>query len=211
MTQLHFLKQALRLDSKCDHETEISSSQATGIVYLALGDDGAWIGFNFSADVEHPYESICRGHWYSRAYDYSKVESVSDLKVTYADSYGCDGFNYAARIDEIKSIITRFIESAEIETDNTMQLKGNEKQKYIPQGLLTLVMDFDDKGDYALLQKVQICMTESVEYPLTDGGDVLNFCELLSDSIGKPVYANEKHRQAKKLTHFQLSNILGAA
>ena len=92
-----------------------------------------------------------------------------------------------------------------------MQLKGNEMKKYIPQGLLTIVIDFEDKGDYALLQKVQIGMTESVEYPLTDGGDVLNFCELLEDSIGKPVYANEKHRQAKKLTHFQLSNILGAA
>ena len=92
-----------------------------------------------------------------------------------------------------------------------MQLKGNEMKKYIPQGLLTLVMDFDDKGDYALLNKVAIGMTESVEYPLTDGGDVLNFCELLEDSIGKPVYANEKHRQAQKLTHFQLSNILGAA
>ena len=67
------------------------------------------------------------------------------------------------------------------------------------------------RTELALLQNVQICMTESVEYPLTDGSDVLNFCELLSDSIGKPVYANEKHRQAKKLTHFQLSNILGAA
>ena len=84
-------------------------------------------------------------------------------------------------------------------------------KKYIPQGLLTLVMDYDDKGDYALLNKVEICMTESVEYPLTDGSDVLNFCKLLRGSIGKPVYANEKHRQAQKLTHFQLSNILGAA
>ena len=92
-----------------------------------------------------------------------------------------------------------------------MQLKGNEMQKYIQQGLLTLFMDFEDKGDYAILQKVQIGMTESVEYPLTDGGDVLNFCELLGDSIGKPVYANEKHRQAQKLSHYQLSNILGAA
>lgn len=118
MAQLDFLKQALRIDSECDHEIEISSSQATGTVYLAIGDDGAWIGFNFSAEVEHPYESICRGHWYSRVYDYGKVESVSALKITYADSYDCDGINYMARIDEIKSIITRFIESAEIETDH---------------------------------------------------------------------------------------------
>lgn len=84
-------------------------------------------------------------------------------------------------------------------------------KKYIPQGLLTIVIDFEDKGDYALLQKVQIGMTESVEYPLTDGGDVLKFCKLLKGAIGKPVYVNEAHRQAKKLTHYQLSNILGAA
>ena len=91
-----------------------------------------------------------------------------------------------------------------------MNFKGLMMKKYIPQGLLTLVMDFEDKGYYALLNKVEICMTESVEYPLTDGGDVLNFCELLEGSIGKPVYANEKHRQAKKLSHYQLSNIFGA-
>ena len=117
MAQLDFLKQALRIDSEADHEVDINDGQATGIVYLAVGDNGAWIGFNFSAEVDHPYESICRGHWQSRVYDYGKVESVSALKVTYADSYGCDGINYMARIDEIKSIITRFIESAEIETD----------------------------------------------------------------------------------------------
>ena len=117
MSQLHFLKQALRLDSEADQEIEISSGQAKGVVYLAIGDNGAWIGFNFSAEIEHPHESICRGHWYSRVYDYGKVESVSALKVTYADSYDCDGINYMARIQEIKSIITRFIESAEIETD----------------------------------------------------------------------------------------------
>ena len=92
-----------------------------------------------------------------------------------------------------------------------MNFKGNEMKEPIEQGVLTLVMDYDDKGDYALLNKVEICMTESVEYPLTDGSDVLNFCKLLRRSIGKPVYANEKHRKAQKLTHFQLSNILGAA
>ena len=86
-----------------------------------------------------------------------------------------------------------------------------KKTKDIPQGLLTIFIDFDDKGSYALLQKVQIGMAEAVDFPLTDGGDVLHFCKLLGDSIGVPVYANEKHRQAQKLTHFQLSNILGAA
>ena len=94
-----------------------------------------------------------------------------------------------------------------------MNFKGSmmKKTKDIPQGLLTLFMDFEDKGDYALLQKVQIGMAEAVDFPLTDGSDVFNFCKLLGDSIGVPVYANEKHRQAQKLTHFQLSNILGAA
>lgn len=122
MSQLDFLKQALRIDSESDHEIEINNDQATGVIYLAIGDDGAWIGFNFTADIEHPYESICRGHWYSRAYDYSKVESVANLTVSFADS--CDGqgnllnVDYTARIDEIKAIITAFIESAEIEAPN---------------------------------------------------------------------------------------------
>ena len=115
MAQLDFLKQALRIHTESHHDIELSSSQATAAAYLAIGDDGAWIGFNFSAEVDHPYESICRGHWHSRVYDYGKVESVSALKITYADSYDCDSINYMARIDEIKSIITRFIESAEIE------------------------------------------------------------------------------------------------
>ena len=41
MTQLHFLKQALRIDSEADHEIKIENDQATGVVYLAIGDDGA--------------------------------------------------------------------------------------------------------------------------------------------------------------------------
>ena len=69
-------------------------------------------------------------------------------------------------------------------------------------------MDFEDKGDYALLNKVEIGMAESVEYPLTDGGDVLNFCELLSDSIGVPVYANEKHAKAVNATKWELIQII---
>ena len=54
---------------------------------------------------------------------------------------------------------------------------GGSMKKYIPQGLLTLVIDFEDKGDYALLQKVQIGMAEAVDFPLTDASNLLNFCE----------------------------------
>ena len=119
MAQLHFLKQALRLDSKCDHEIEISSSQATGIVYLAIGDNGAWIGFNFSADVS---VSVEPGEVWNRTYciaePTAEVDSVSNVTVSFDDSDGCDGFDYTARIDEIKAIITRFIKSTEIEAPN---------------------------------------------------------------------------------------------
>ncbi len=119
MAQLDFLKQTLRLDSKCDQEIEISSSQATGIVYLALGDDGAWIGFNFSADVS---VSVEPGEVWNKSYciaePTAEVESVSNVTVSFDDSDGCDGFDYTARIDEIKAIITRFIKNAEIEAPN---------------------------------------------------------------------------------------------
>ena len=35
MAQLDFLKQALRIDSECDHEIEISSGQAKGDYRIA--------------------------------------------------------------------------------------------------------------------------------------------------------------------------------
>ena len=122
MSQLHFLKQALRLDSEADHEVDINDGQATGIVYLAIGDDGAWIGFNFSADVSITHEAgeLWRDGWGTHciAAPTAEVDSVSNVTVSFDDSDGCDGFDYTARIDEIKAIITRFIKNAEIEAPN---------------------------------------------------------------------------------------------
>ena len=119
MTQSFNLKQALRIDSEADHEIEIENDQATGIVYLAIGDDGAWIGFNFSADVS---VSVEPGEVWNKSYciaePTAEVESVSNVTVSFDDSDGCDGFDYTARIDEIKAIITRFIKSTEIEAPN---------------------------------------------------------------------------------------------
>ena len=119
MAQLHFLKQALRLDSKCDHEIEISSSQATGVVYLALGDDGAWIGFNFSADVQLTHEAgeLWRDGWGTHciAAPTSEINNVSNLKLSLNDSYDCDGFDYTARLDDIKLFVTAFIAEQKID------------------------------------------------------------------------------------------------
>lgn len=122
MAQLDFLKQALRLDSKCDQEIEISSSQATGIVYLALGDDGAWIGFNFSADVSVSVEpgELWRDGWGTHciAAPTSEINNVSNLKLSLNDSYDCDGFDYTARLDDIKLFITAFIAEQKIDAPN---------------------------------------------------------------------------------------------
>ena len=122
MAQLHFLKQVLRIDSEADHEVDINDGQATGIVYLAIGDNGAWIGFNFSADVSVSVEpgELWHGGWGTHciAAPTSEINNVSNLKLSLNDSYDCDGFDYTARIDEIKAIITRFIKNAEIEAPN---------------------------------------------------------------------------------------------
>ena len=122
MAQLDFLKQALRLDSKCDHEIEISSSQATGIVYLALGDDGAWIGFNFSAGVSITHEAgeLWRDGWSTHciAAPTSEINNVSNLKLSLNDSYDCDGFDYTSRLDDIKLFVTAFIAEQKIDAPN---------------------------------------------------------------------------------------------
>ena len=122
VTQIFNLKQALRLDSEADQEIEISSSQAKGIVYLAIGDNGAWIGFNFSADVSITHEAgeLWHGGWGSHciAAPVAAINNVSNLKLSLNDSYDCDGFDYTARLDDIKLFITAFIAEQKIDAPN---------------------------------------------------------------------------------------------
>lgn len=122
MTQINFLKQALRLDSEADHEIKIENDQATGIVYLAIGDDGAWICFNFSADVSVSVEpgELWRDGWGAHciAAPTAEVDSVSNLKLSLNDSYDCDGFDYTARLDDIKLFVTAFIAEQKIDAPN---------------------------------------------------------------------------------------------
>ena len=119
MSQLHFLKQALRIDSEADHEVDINDGQATGVVYLAIGDDGAWIGFNFSADVSITHEAgeLWRDGWGTHciAAPTSEINNVSNLKLSLNDSYDCDGFDYTARLDDIKLFVTAFIAEQKID------------------------------------------------------------------------------------------------
>ena len=119
MTQINFLKQALRIDSEADHEVDINDGQATGIVYLAIGDDGAWIGFNFSADVSITYEAgeLWRDGWGTHciAAPTSEINNVSNLKLSLNDSYDCDGFDYTARLEYIKLFLTAFIAEQKID------------------------------------------------------------------------------------------------
>ena len=122
MAQLDFLKQALRIDSEADHEVDINDGQATGIVYLAVGDNGAWIGFNFSADVSITHEAgeLWRDGWGTHciAAPTSEINNVSNLKLSLNDSYDCDGFDYTARLDDIKLFVTAFIAEQKIDAPN---------------------------------------------------------------------------------------------
>ena len=122
MSQINFLKQALRIDSEADHEVDINDGQGTGIVYLAVGDNGAWIGFNFSADVSVSVEpgELWYGGWGSHciAAPVAAINNVSNLKLSLNDSYDCDGFDYTARLDDIKLFITAFIAEQKIDAPN---------------------------------------------------------------------------------------------
>ena len=121
MTQINFLKQALRLDSEADHEIEIENNVAKGIVYLAIGDDGAWICFNFSADVSTTHEAgeLWHDDWGTHciAAPTSEINNVSNLKLSLNDSYDCD-FDYTARLDDIKLFVTAFIAEQKIDAPN---------------------------------------------------------------------------------------------
>ena len=120
MAQLHFLKQALRLDSEADNYIEINDDKATGTVTMALGGDGNWVSFDFTANVDITYEAGEVWGGYTAHYPTTHVDNVSDLTIEFCDADIEPGKAYQASDfddihDQALQIIKQFIYDAEIE------------------------------------------------------------------------------------------------
>lgn len=81
-------------------------------------------------------------------------------------------------------------------------------REFAYEGRLTIQLDFTNKGEYALLDEVAIGYNSVSPIALDDTDDILLYCEMLKEVIGKSVYRNEAHAKAVKATKWELMQIM---
>ena len=118
LTQLDFNTLPLFLSKRADHEIDfINDSDVEGVIYIAIGGEDEWIGFNFKADITKSYTAgeLWKDVWGVHCIDTPTVEidDVTNITVSYNDSNVGDNetldIDYTTRIDEIKTLISNFI------------------------------------------------------------------------------------------------------
>ena len=118
ITQSEFDVATLFLSKRADHEIDfINDSDVEGVIYIAIGGEDEWIGFNFKADITKSYTAgeLWKDVWGVHCIDTPTVEidDVTNITVSYNDSNVGDNetldIDYTTRIDEIKTLISNFI------------------------------------------------------------------------------------------------------
>ena len=131
MTQLDFNTLSLFLSEQCDHEIDFIDNDDTvnGIVYICIGSEDEWIGFNFKAHINKSYTAgeLWKDGWGVHCVDTPTVEidDVSNITVSYNDS-NVGNIDYKSRIDDINKLISDFIYTQEL----TVESKHNAYTTY---------------------------------------------------------------------------------
>ena len=113
MAQLALLKQALRIDSEADQYVSIDGNSATGTITLALGGDGNWVSFDFSANVEIDYQPGEVWGGYTAHYPTASIDNVRELTITFCDADIEPGKTYqASDFDDIRGQVLQIVEQS---------------------------------------------------------------------------------------------------
>ena len=122
MTQLDFNTLPLFLSKQADNEIEIKENDVEGIVYICIGSEDEWVGFNFKANINKVYTAgeLWKDEWGVHTIDTPSVEisNISNITVSYNDSNVGDNetldIDYTTRIDDIKKLVNDFIYEKEL-------------------------------------------------------------------------------------------------
>ena len=130
ITQSEFDVATLFLSKRADHEIDfINDSDVEGVIYIAIGSEDEWIGFNFKADITKSYTAgeLWKDVWGVHCIDTPTVEidDVSNITVSYNDS-NVGNIDYKSRIDDINKLISDFIYTQEL----TVESKHNAYTTY---------------------------------------------------------------------------------
>ena len=130
MTQSEFDTLPLFLSKRADHEIDFKENDVEGIVYICIGSEDGWVGFNFKANINKVYTAgeLWKDMWGVHTIDTPSVEidDVSNITVSYNDS-NVGNIDYTSRIDDINKLIGDFIYEKEL----TVPSKYNAYNTYL--------------------------------------------------------------------------------
>ena len=135
ITQSEFDVATLFLSKRADHEIDfINDNDVEGVIYIAIGSEDDWVGFNFKAHINKSYTAgeLWKDNYGVHTIDTPSVEidDVSNITVSYNDSNVGDNetldIDYTTRIDDINKLISDFIYTQEL----TVESKHNAYTTY---------------------------------------------------------------------------------
>ena len=130
VTQKEFDVATLFLSKRADHEIDFKENDVEGIVYICIGSEDGWVGFNFKANINKVYTAgeLWKDMWGVHTIDTPSVEidDVSNITVSYNDS-NVGNIDYTSRIDDINKLIGDFIYEKEL----TVPSKYNAYNTYL--------------------------------------------------------------------------------
>ena len=119
ITQKDFDVLPLFLSKQADNEIEINDNDVEGVIYICIGSEDNWIGFNFKAHITkvHTAGELWKDEYGVHCVDTPSVEisNVTNITVTYNDS-NVGNIDYTSRIDEINKLIGDFVYGQELTT-----------------------------------------------------------------------------------------------
>ena len=129
VTQKDFDTLPLLLSEQSDNEIEIKENDVEGIVYICIGSEDNWVGFNFKAHITKLYTAgeLWKDNYGVHCVDVPVIEidDVSNITVSYNDS-NVGNIDYTSRIDDINKLISDFIYTQEL----TVESKHNAYTTY---------------------------------------------------------------------------------
>ena len=129
VTQKDFDVLPLFLSKQADNEIKINDSDVEGVIYICIGSEDEWVGFNFKAHINKSYTAgeLWKDVWGVHCIDTPTVEidDVSNITVSYNDS-NVSNIDYKSRIDDINKLISDFIYTQEL----TVESKHNAYNTY---------------------------------------------------------------------------------
>ena len=134
VTQKEFDTLPLFLSKQADNEIEINDSDVEGVIYIAIGSEDEWVGFNFKARITKTYTAgeLWKDNYGTHTIDTPSVEidDVRNITVSYNDSNVGDNetldIDHTTRIDDINKLISDFIYTQEL----TVESKHNAYTTY---------------------------------------------------------------------------------